>query len=101
DHALVAVTTGELVALGDLALLGDVHAHELVHARRELVALLAGEHPHVDDLAGLTVGHLERRVADLTRLLTEDGAEQPLFRGELGLALGRDLADADGARTGR
>ena len=31
DDALVAVTAGELVALRDLALLGDVHAHELVH----------------------------------------------------------------------
>jgi hypothetical protein len=33
DHTLVPVTAGELVALRDLALLGDVHPHELVHAR--------------------------------------------------------------------
>src|SRR4029450_10964223 len=64
-------------------------------ARRPPLALRAGDSPQVDDLAGLAVGHLERRVADLTRLLTEDRAEQPLLRGELGLALRSDLADED------
>ena len=39
DDALVAVTAGELVALGDLALLGHEHAHELVDAGREVVAV--------------------------------------------------------------
>ena len=41
------------------------------------------------------MGHLQRRVADLAGLLTEDRAEQPLLRRELGLALGRDLAHED------
>src|SRR4029079_9879959 len=48
-----------------------------------------------DDLAGLAVLDLQRRVADLARLLAEDRAEQPLLGGQLGLALGRDLADED------
>ena len=39
DHALVAVAAGELVALGDLALLGHEHAHEVVDARRQVVAV--------------------------------------------------------------
>ena len=43
--------------------------------------------------------HLQARVADLARLLTEDRAEQTLFRRQLGLALGRDLADEDVARA--
>ena len=77
----------------------DVHAHQLVHAGRQLVAVVAGEHADVDDLAGLAVRHLQARVADLTRLLTEDRAEQTLFRRQLGLALGRDLADEDVARA--
>ena len=38
-------------------------------------------------------GTLRRGVADLAGLLAEDGAQQALFGGELGLALGRDLAD--------
>src|SRR5205085_7851698 len=75
DHALVAVTAGELVALTDLALLADVHAHQLVHAGRELVAGFTREHAYVDDLADLAVPHLERGVAYFTRLLAEDGAE--------------------------
>ena len=39
--------------------------------------------------------HLQRGVAHLARLLTEDRAQQPLLRRQLGLALGRDLADQD------
>src|SRR6187399_2711194 len=59
DHALVAVTAGELVALGDLALLRDVDADELVHARRQVVAVLARERLDVDHLAALAVRDLE------------------------------------------
>ena len=92
DDALVAVAPGQLVADRDLALLGDVDPHELVHARGQLVAVLAGEHLDVDDLARLAVGHLERGVAHLAGLLAEDGPQQALLRGQLGLALGRDLA---------
>ena len=40
-------------------------------------------------------GTLRRGVADLAGLLTEDRAQQALLRGQLGLALGRDLADQD------
>ena len=57
------------------------------------MAVLTGEHLDVDDLAALAVGHLEAGVAHLAGLLTEDGAQQALLGGELGLALGRDLAD--------
>ena len=93
DDALVAVAPGQLVADRDLALLADVDPHQLVHARGQLVAVLAGEHLDVDDLARLAVRHLERGVADLAGLLAEDGAQQALLGRELGLALGRDLAD--------
>src|SRR5215207_6995409 len=95
DDALVAVASGELVAVGDLAHLSDVDPDQLVDAGGQLVAVLAREHADADDLAGLTVLDLQRRVADLARLLTEDRAEQPLLGGQLGLALGRDLADED------
>src|SRR4051812_41487811 len=99
DDALVAVAAGELVTVGDLALLRDVDAHQLVDTRGQLVAVVTVEHPYADDLALFAVRHLQRRVADLARLLTEDGAEQPLLRRQLGLALGRDLADEDVARN--
>src|SRR5207248_3332944 len=99
DHALVAVAAGELVALRDLALLRDVHAHELVHARRQVVAGVAREGLHVDDLAALAVRDLERGVADLARLLLEDRADQLLLGRQLGFALRRDLADEQVARA--
>ena len=43
----------------------------------------------------------ERRVADVAGLLAEDGAQQLLFRRELGLALRRDLAHQDVAGLDR
>src|SRR5216683_1973568 len=95
DDALVAVPPGQLVPIGDLALLRDVDPDQLVDPRGQLVAVLPGEHADPDDLAGFTVRHLERGVSDLARLLSEDRAQQPLFRGQLGLAIGRDLADQD------
>ena len=93
DHALVAVATGKLVAHADLALLGHVHPDQLVDPGRQLMGIVAVEHLDVDDLAGLAVGHLQGGVADLAGLLAEDGPQQALFGRELGLALGRDLAD--------
>ena len=42
--------------------------------------------------------HAQRAVAHVAGLLAEDRAQQLLFRGELGLALRRDLADQDVAR---
>ena len=93
DHALVAVATGELVAHRDLALLGDVDPDDLVHARRQLVTVLPGHDLDVDDLALFAVGHLQGGVAHLASLLTEDRPQEALLRGELGLTLGRHLAD--------
>ena len=98
DDALVAVTAGELVALGDLALLGHEHAHEVVDAGRQVVAGGAAEGLDVDDDAALAVRDLEGGVADLAGLLLEDRADQLLLGRELGLALGRDLADEQIAR---
>ena len=99
DDALVAVAAGELVAVLDLALLGHVDADQLVDTGGQIVVVVAREHADADDLAGLTVRNLERRVANLARLLTEDGAQQALLRGQLGLALRRDLSDQHVAVT--
>ena len=102
DDALVAVTSGHLVALQNLALLRDVDAHEMVDAGREFVAVLAREHLDVDDLALFAVRHFQRGVAHFARLLAEDRAQQALLGRQLGLALGRDLTDEDvfGANLG-
>src|SRR5690606_28037305 len=100
DDALVAVTAGELVALGDLALLGDVDHDAAVHAGAELVvAVLGVELLDGDDRALLAVRHLQRGVANLAALLVEDRAEQTLLGRQLGLTLRRDLADEDVAGT--
>ena len=95
DDALVAVAAGHLVAHRDLPLLGDRHPDQAVHARLEVVVPLAAELADLDDLAALAVRQAERGVLHLARLLAEDRAEQALLGGQLGLALGRDLADQD------
>ena len=60
DDALVAVASGELVALvADLALLGDVDLHQLIDAGLHLVVFVAAVDLDVDDLAGLAVGNLQ------------------------------------------
>ena len=92
------MTAGQLVALLDLTLLGHVDAHELVDAGRQLVAVLAGEAEDADDAAAGAVRHLEGGVANLAGLLAEDGAQQALLGGKLGLTLRGDLAHQDIAR---
>ena len=58
----------------------------------------AREHARVDDGAFDARRHAQAGVADLAGLFAEDRAQQFLFGTELGLALGRDLADQDVAR---
>ncbi|CNU09024.1 Uncharacterised protein [Mycobacterium tuberculosis] len=86
---------GQLVTVGDLAFLSHIHTHQLVDTGRQLVLVLAGKHPNADHLAGFAVRHLQRSVAHLAGLLTEDGTQQPLLRRQLGLTLRGDLADQD------
>src|SRR6476620_3786938 len=95
DDALVAVAAGHLVADADLALLGDGHPDQAVDAGLEVVVELATELADLDDLAALAVGEAQGAVLNLARLLTEDRPQEALLGGQLGLALGRDLADED------
>src|SRR4029450_9070108 len=60
---------------------------------------VAREGLHVDDLAALAVWDLQGGVADLTRLLLEDDANQLLLCRQLGLAFRRHLADEQVARA--
>ncbi len=59
DDALVAMAAGELVALRDLALLGDEHAHEVIDSGRKVVTVITAEGLDVDHDAALTVRNLE------------------------------------------
>ena len=106
------MSAGELVALSDLTMLRNVDANHLIHAVRQLVAVFfgvfAGDLLDVDHRTGLAVRHTQRGVTNFAALLTEDGAQQTLFRSQLGFALRGDLthqnvagfdfgADADNA----
>ena len=70
-------------------------------ARDVLLGAAAGEDLDVHHHAGDPRRALQRRVAHVAGLLAEDGAQQLLLGGELGLALGRHLADQDAARAAR
>ncbi|CAB4650113.1 unannotated protein [freshwater metagenome] len=100
DHTLVSVTSSELVALGDFALLSDIDDNPLVHTGAEFVVTIDSvKDLDADDGALLAVGNLERRIANFTALLVEDCSQQPLFSAELGFTLGCDLAHEDVARA--
>ena len=60
-----------------------------------LLLSLAGEDADVDDGAFDTRRAGQRSVANIAGLFAEDGAQQLLFRRQLGFALGRYLADED------
>ena len=69
-----------------------------------LAAIVAGhaaarEHARADHRPFDARRHAQRGVAHFARLLAEDRAQQLFFGAQLGLALGRDLADQDVART--
>ena len=98
DHALIAVATGHLVAGADLALLAEQHAHRLVHAHRQLSAVVAREHLDIDHLAAHAVGHAQRAILHLAGLLAEDRAQQALLGRQVRLALRRDLTHEDVVR---
>ena len=83
-----------LLEPGDLVLLDLLGPHVLLDP-------LAREDLDVDDRALDARRHLEDGVADVAGLLAEDGAQQLLLGGELGLALRRDLAHQDVARLDR
>ena len=98
-NTLVAVAAGHLIAVLDLALLRNVDADHLVDARCQVVIVIAGEASNTNDLAHLTVRNLHGGIAHLAGLLTEDGAQQALFRSQLGLTLRGDLTHQDIAGT--
>ena len=93
--------TLEGVVLHDALLVGEVLAHALqfhlldLDGALVLVHAVAGEDLDVDHGAVHARGQTQRGVLHVGGFLTEDGAQQLLFRGQLGLALGRDLADQD------
>ena len=82
-----------LIADRNFSLLSDINTDDLVNAGHQLVARLLSEYADIDNDTALTVRQTKRGVADLTRLLTEDRAEQALLCGQLGLALRRYLTD--------
>src|SRR5690625_939403 len=95
DDTLVPVAAGELIAVGDLAPLGDVDTHEVVDSGGQFVAVFKVELADGDDGPGFTVGYLQRGVTHLSGLLTEDRAQAPLCGREFGFPLRGHLPHED------
>ena len=68
------------------------------HGALVLFDAMTVEDPHLDDRTRHARRQAQRRVTYVGSLLTEDGAQQLLFRRHRALALRRDLADQDVAR---
>ena len=88
DRLLVVAVLGETL---DLLALDR-------HGALVLLDAVAVEHAHFDDRAVGAGRHAHGGVADVGRLLAEDGAQKLLFRRHRAFALRRDLADQDVAR---
>ena len=93
NDTLVTVTTCHLITDGDLSLLCNVNADCLIHARRQLVAVLSCEYLCIHDDTVLAVRHLQGSVTHFSCLLAEDCAEQPLLGCQLSLSLRSYLSD--------
>ena len=91
NHTLISMAARHLVAYGNLPLLRNIDTDSLVHAGRKFVAVLSGKHFRIHHNTILSMGHLQGGITDLSCLLSEDGTQQPLFRGQLGLPLGCHL----------
>ncbi len=88
DHTLVAVPPGHFVAFHDLAPLGDVDAHQLVHAGGQFVARLLAQLAPAANLAHGQLGGLREGVlvaAGVVQAAVLEAAEQP-HRDHLALA---------------
>ena len=92
NHTLVTVTACHLVAHGNLSLLCNIDTDRHIHAGGQLITVLPGKHLGVHHNAVLAVRHFQGRIPHLSGLLAEDGPQQPLLCGKLGLSLGRHLA---------
>ncbi len=94
----------EQVVFENAALIFEVLANllelRLLDRKRARVLLdaVAREHAHVDDRTIHARRHAERSVLHVRCLLTENRAQELLFRRQLRLALRRDLADENVAR---
>src|SRR6185437_14678829 len=94
----------EQVVLQDALLVGEVLTDTLDfrlldgEGTRVFINAIAREHANVDHSAVHARRHAQARVLNVGSLLTEDRAQQLLFRGELGFALRRHFAHQNVAR---
>ena len=89
------MTTGHLVADGDLSLLCDIYSDYLVYAGAHLISVAASEDLYIDNYSALSVRDLEGGVSYFSCFFAENGSEESLLRCEIRLALGSDLSDED------
>ncbi len=80
NDTLVSMTTGHLVALGDLATLGDTDTNHRLNAGGQVTVVLAIKHLHIDNLAARAVRQTQTGILDLASLVAKNRAQQLLFR---------------------
>ena len=95
NHTLVPMTSRHLVAYGNLPLLRNINADSLVHARRQLVAVIPGKYLCVYNNAVFSVRYFQGSIPDLTRFFSENRAQQTLFCCQFRLSLRRNLSHQD------
>ena len=76
-----------------------MNSHQLIHSGLQLVVFTTHQHFDVYDFAFLSVRQLQRGITHFLSFLAKDGANEPLFGGEVGFGLGRDFAHQYIARS--
>ena len=99
NHTFVSVTAGHFITYRDLTFLSNVNAHRLVYARRKLISVFPCEYLGIHNDSVLSVRNFKRSITYFTGFFTENGTEQTLLCGKLGLTLRSYLSYQDISRT--
>ena len=89
------MTAGHLISHGDLTFLSNIYTNRFVNGRSKLVAVFSGKYFGIHNDTVCAVRHTQGGITNLSCLLAEDGAEQSLFCGKLGLSLRSNLTYQD------
>ena len=99
DNTFITMAAGHFITHADFAFLGNINAHQLIHARAKLVPVFTIKDLHINDLTVLTMRNAQGSITNLTGFFTEDSTKKSFLSRQLSFSFRRDLTDQNIART--
>ncbi len=93
NNTFVTMTACHFVASGQFTTLSHRHANHHIYTGREVNIVFTGEDFNIHHFTTLAMGHAQGGIFNITRFLTEDGAQEAFFRSQLFFTFRGDLAD--------